>query len=92
PILNAESRCRPLQWTRLDQRWTLQRWRSVPFTDESKICLDKSDKRRLVWKSRGERFRDCGIQKQNKWGVASIMVWGGTSYNSKSPLLVIEEI
>ncbi|ELU16064.1 hypothetical protein CAPTEDRAFT_26497, partial [Capitella teleta] len=59
-------------------------------SDKSRICRDGSDRRLLVWRSRGEQFRDCCIQEQDRWGGASNMVWGGISYNSKTPLLAIE--
>ncbi|ELU16984.1 hypothetical protein CAPTEDRAFT_201866, partial [Capitella teleta] len=89
-ILNAERCHRRLQWTRFHQRWTLQRWRSVLFTGKGRICLVMSDRRRLVWRTWGEQFWDCCIQEQDGWGGASIMVCGGISYNSKTPILVIE--
>ncbi|ELT93523.1 hypothetical protein CAPTEDRAFT_104931, partial [Capitella teleta] len=80
-ILNAERCHRRLQWTRLHQRWTLQRWRSVLFTGKGRICLVMSDRRTVP---------DSCIQEQDGWGGASIMVCGGISYNSKTPIIVIE--
>ena len=43
-------------WTRQLRQWTNQQWATVLFTDESRFLLDMLDRRRRVWRRRGERF------------------------------------
>jgi len=43
-----------------------------------------------VWRRQGERFQDQCVQEQDRWGGANIMVWGGISYHSKTPLIIID--
>jgi transposase len=89
PVLDPNRRNRRLEWARLHQRWTYARWRSVLFSDESRICVDRPDRRTRVWRRRGERFQDGMVQEGDRWGGASIMVWAGISYEARTPLVII---
>ena len=44
------------QWARDHVGWTRHDWRRVLFTDESRYCLDFTDRRARVWRRPGERF------------------------------------
>ena len=55
----------------------------VPF-----LCL--FDRRRKVWRRRGERFQDCCVKQVSRWGGGSIMVWGGISWRHKTQLIVVD--
>jgi transposase len=90
PILDRGRRNLRLEWARLHQRWTLARWRSVLFTDESRICVDRPDRRTRVWRRQGERFQDGCVQEADRWGGASIMVWAGISYDARTPLVIVD--
>lgn len=90
PVLTAGRRERRLNWARTHRNWTLQRWRGVLYSDESRICLDRPDRRLRVWRRRGERYSDPCILEQDRWGGVSILVWGGITYHSRTPLVVID--
>ena len=48
------------------------------------------DRRREVWRRRGERFEDCCVQQVSRWGGGSVMVWGGISWRHKTQLIVVD--
>ena len=42
-----------------------------------------------VWRRRGERHVDVCVQETDRWGGGSVMVWGGISFNHRTPLVVV---
>ena len=78
-----------LAWTRQHRRWTNQQWATVHFTDESRFLLDMLDRRRRVWRRRGERYANCAIVVHDRYGGGSPVVWGGISFRSRTELLVL---
>ena len=68
--------------------WTC--WASVLFTDESHYVLDMLDRRRRVWRRRGERYANCNVVQHDRYGGGSVMVWGGISVRSRTDLVVID--
>lgn len=90
PILTRVGRQNRLRWARQHQRWRLNDWNGVLFTDESRICIDRPDRRQRVWRRRGERFADACVRQANRWGGASVMVWGGITARHRTPLVVLD--
>lgn len=89
-ILNAVNRHNRREWSRQHRRWLLHQWNTVLFSDESRICVDRPDRRRSVWRRQGERFTDSCVREANRWGGASVMVWGAISTRHRTPLVIIE--
>ena len=87
--LSQRHRQARLAWTRQNCRWTNQQWATVLFTDESRFPLDMLDRRRRVWRRRGERYANCAIVEHDRYGGGSLMVWGGISVRSRTELLVL---
>ena len=76
------------QWAVEHLRWTRLDWRPVLFTDESRYCLDYTDRRARVWRRPGERFHAQNIAEHDRYGGGSIMVWGGISWYGRTDLIV----
>ena len=87
--LSQRHRQARLAWTRQNRRWTNQQWATVFFTDESRFLLDMLDRRRRVWRRRGERYANFTIVEHDRYGGGSLMVWGGISVRSRTELLVL---
>ena len=68
-----------LNWTQDHVNWTDKHWDPVLFTDESRYCLDFTDRRARVWRRHVERFQDANISEHDPYGGGSIMVWAGIS-------------
>ena len=47
------------------------------------------DRRRRVWRRRGERYANCAIVEHDRYGERSLIVWGGISNRSRTELLVL---
>lgn len=89
-ILNAVNRNNRRQWARQHSRWRLDQWNTVLFSDESRICVDRPDRRQRVWRRRGERYADPCVREANRWGGVSIMVWGAISTRHRTQLVIAE--
>lgn len=70
--------------------WRLVDWEPVLFTDESRYCLDFTDRRARVWRLPSERFHQDNVAEHDRYGGGSIMVWGGISLRGKTDLHIIE--
>ena len=84
--LAAAHRRRRLAWCRAHVKWTRAQWSQVLFTDESRFTLSFHDGRNRVWRRTGERHQDATIVEHDRYGGGSIMVWGGISYHTRTPL------
>ena len=58
------------------QHWTIEDWKRVVWSDETKINRLGSDGRKWVWKKAGEGLNDRQVQGTQKFGGESLMVWG----------------
>ena len=65
-----------LQGAEAHQSWTVHDWRSVVFSDETKINRIGSDGAQWVWKADGEELKDFQLDHLYKHGGGSIMLWG----------------
>jgi hypothetical protein len=67
------------EWVIEHVGWTIQNWKYVLFTDESRFCLDiTNDRCARVSERPGERFPVGNIVKQDRYGAGSVIVLGRT--------------
>jgi hypothetical protein len=65
-----------LEFAKQHKDWTVDYWKHVIWTDETKIsrfCLDGCS---WYWKRDGESEQSCRVKKTVKCGEGSIMIWG----------------
>lgn len=89
PKLEAHHRRARLQFAREHLRWTMEQWKNVLFSDESRIALNAPDGRQRVYRRRSERFAPCAIVETVGYQGGSIMVWGAISYEARTDLVVV---
>jgi transposase len=58
------------------QNWTVEDWKRVVWSDETKINRLGSDGRQWVWKKPKSSINDQQIQGTVKFGGGSLMMWG----------------
>src|SRR5260370_5710106 len=58
------------------RNWTIEDWKRVRWSDETKINRLGSDGQKWVWKSAGEALSDCLGEGTQKFGGGSLMMWG----------------
>ena len=88
PLTRNHRRVR-YEWAMHHVRWTLGDWRPVLFTDESRYCLDFTDRRARVWRRPGERLHAHNIAEHDRYGGGTVMVWGGISWDGRTDLCVL---
>lgn len=89
PRLTVEHRRSRLQFARDHVDWTLDQWRTVLFSDETRVCLFCNDRRKRVYRRQGERFAQACIQETVEYGGGSCMFWGGISCDGKTDLVCV---
>ena len=70
--------------------WTQNDWAPVLFTDESRFCVDFTDRRARVWRMPNEHFAPVCVAEHDRFGGGSVMVWAGISAQGKTDLHVID--
>ena len=73
-----------LAWARDHVTWTQNDWAPVLFTDESRFCVDFTDRRARVWRMPNERFAPVCVAEHDRFGGGSVMVWAGISALGKN--------
>jgi len=58
------------------QHWTVDDWKRVIWSDETKINRLGCDGRNWVWRKPGEALTERHIQPTVKYGGGSLMIWG----------------
>lgn len=90
PLLTREHRVQRLNFARLHQNWTVNDWKQVLFSDETRVSLKAPDGRERVWRRRGERFNAVCISPKVPFGGGSKMFWGGICFGARTELVPIQ--
>lgn len=85
PLLSARHRKQRLEFARTYQEWTVEDWKRVVFSDETKVNRICSDGIQWTWKKDGKTSISKTTKGTVKFGGGNIMVWGcitahGTGY------------
>ncbi|KAG1440110.1 hypothetical protein G6F55_013577 [Rhizopus delemar] len=64
-----------LQWAKSHQHWTVDDWKRVIFSDETKVNRFASDGKAYAWKLPHEELNLRHVQQTVKHGGGNIMVW-----------------
>lgn len=86
PLISKKNRLARLKFAREHLGWTVQKWKTVLFSDESKFNLHGSDGMRRVRRPKGRRFNSKYCIKTVKFGGGNIKVWGCVSGRGTGPL------
>jgi hypothetical protein len=90
PKLTAAHRKAHLAFARKYQEWTLDDWKRIIWSDETKINRYGSDGQQYVWGRKGESLGERGIQETVKFGGGNIMVWGCMGWEGVGNLVEVE--
>jgi transposase len=75
PLLRTRHIRARLEFARKYQDWTVDDWKRVVWSDETKVNRFGSDGREWCWKKRGERLQARHVQLTVKFGGGSLMIW-----------------
>ena len=76
PKLSVKHRRARMDFALAHRDWTLEDWKKVVWSDETKINCLGSDGLHWTWKKAGEGLTDRSVQETLKFGGGSLMVWG----------------
>ena len=77
PLLSSRHRKERMDFAVAHKDWTVEDWKRVVWSDETKINRLGSDGKKWVWKKQGEnRVGDRLVEGTMKFGGGSVMVWG----------------
>jgi transposase len=76
PLLRKRHRQARLAFARKHQHWTVEDWKRVVWSDETKINLYGSDGKQYCWRADGEPLRGHHVTPTVKHGGGSLMIWG----------------
>ena len=76
PALTKVHKDKRLAFARAKAGWTIEDWKRVIWSDETKINRIGSDGKKWVWKKKGERLSDRLVEGTVKFGGGSLMFWG----------------
>ncbi len=71
PFLSAKNRKRRLQFAQAHQNWTIEDWKNVAWSDESRFLLRHSDGRVRIWRKEHESMDPSCL-------VSTVQVSGGS--------------
>ena len=76
PLLTERHRLQRLTWARDHLGWTLDDWKTVAWSDESRSQLIRVDSSVRVWRRPHEAMDPSCQQGTVQAGSGSVMVWG----------------
>ncbi|KAJ8891751.1 hypothetical protein PR048_004304 [Dryococelus australis] len=89
PHITTSNKARRLRWCLERRNWTLEQWKSVLWSDESRFTLFRSDGRVWVWRLLGERLLPECVVPTRKFGSGGVMVWGCFTAFGVGPLVFV---
>ena len=93
PLLKKAHRLACLKFARYHENWTVEDWKRVLWSDETKINRIGSDGRVYTWKKRGEPLTDRTTTPTVKHGGGNnLMVWGCMGWNGVWKLTEVQGI
>ena len=90
PLLCSDHHARHLQWAQIHANWTVEDWKRVLWSDETKVNRIQSDGKVYCWKGEGEPLSDRTTNPTVKHGGGSIMVWGCMGWNGVGKLVEVQ--
>ncbi len=87
PLLSAKNRKRRLQFTQAHQNWTIEDWKNVAWSDESRFLLQHSDGRVRIWRKGHQSMDPSCLVSMVRTAGGGVMVWGTFSWHTLGPLV-----
>jgi hypothetical protein len=81
PLLSPKNVKARLAWAKAHKDWTIDDWKRVIWSDETKINRFGSDGCHYTYKRIGERLQPKHVKQTVKHGGSSIMIWGCITYD-----------
>ena len=90
PLLNEVQRANRLSWCHKRKNWSVRKWKSIIWSDESRFTIYKNDGPEHVWRTPGTRFNVKNMTPTIKFGGGGLMMRGCFSGKGLGPLVKVE--
>ncbi|GBM96405.1 Transposable element Tcb2 transposase [Araneus ventricosus] len=90
PLLTERHKALCIAWARQHSHCTVDDWKHIVWSDESRFQLYREDGRVQVWRNPHESMDPTCQQGTVQSGGASVMVWGLCSWGEMGPLIRLE--
>lgn len=90
PALTPKHRDRRLRWAKERVNWTVDQWRGVVWSDESRFTIEGSDGDKRVIRKIGERYDAKNVVPTTKYGGGGVMIWSCFWAGGFGPLVQID--
>ncbi|CAK9818393.1 Transposable element Tc1 transposase [Anthophora quadrimaculata] len=90
PFINEKNREKRFGFAKIYINKTMEFWKTVIFSDESKFNLFGSDGKRFVWRKPNTELNQKNVIPTVKHGGGHVMVWGCMSYHGVGNLVFID--
>lgn len=88
-VIKEINRKKRLAWCRGKRQWSVENWKRVIFSDESKIMIGH-DERVRIWRKRDEGWRPDLVEKRNSQAKYEVMIWGCICWEGVGTMTPIE--
>ncbi|KAG2460242.1 TCB1 transposase, partial [Polypterus senegalus] len=83
------NRKKRLQFAQAHQNWTVEDWKNVAWSDESRFLLRHSNGKVRIWRKQNENMDPSCLVTTVQAGGGGVMVWGMFSWHTLGPLVPI---
>ncbi len=91
PLLKKQHQLNHLKFAKYHENWTVEDWKRVLWSDETKINRIGSDGRVYTWKQKGEALSDRITTPTVKHGGGNnLMVWGCMGWEGVGKLIEVQ--
>jgi transposase len=80
PFLSKKHVQARYKWAKVHEHWTIEDWKKVVWSDETKINIWGSDGVKYYWSRPGDPCKPHHLEVTVKHGGGSLMMWGCMSY------------
>ena len=90
PNLSSKNVKARLEWAKAHQDWTVDDWKRVVWTDETKVNRFGSDGRKYCWKRDDMPIQPQHVQKTVKHGGGNVKLWSCITYEGVGYVVKID--
>lgn len=89
PYISPLQKLKRFLWCKERRNWTLDDWRRVIWTDESRFEVGFVGGTVWVWRDVDEKDLPSCLLPTFKSGRSSVMIWGSIAYGKKGPMVIL---